>query len=904
MPAEPAIADFLDVVRRSGIVPERELEQLLEEFRTRPDLDTSAKTADELVAREVLTRWQADKLLQGKYRNFVLGPYRIMRPLGRGGMGTVYLAQHSVMRRFCAIKVLPSRTPKDDSSMLDRFYREAQAVAALDHPNIVRAYDVNKEVQKNSVVHYLVMEYVEGQDLQAKVDEHGVLGYREAAQYVRQAAQGLAHAHEAGLVHRDVKPANLLVDSRGVVKILDLGLARFYDEGQGASLTNQFGDTVLGTVDYLAPEQALDCHDVDARADVYSLGQTLYFLLTGHPPFPEGSVAQRLMAHQTRSPEPIEHVRPDVPIELVTIYEGMTAKNPDDRYQTAGEVAEALSTWLSDRPGDSGFLPLAASLRPAPRLAGTSDPTRAIPRSARPSAHGEATRAGSSSLEDTDLELAPLDDEEPVPPPSGSGSGLTAKSASGSGIARKPGSGLGLTKGPDSGSGITEPPDKRSPTESGVTQAAGAAGTAPADSPAQPPEDAGPPEVAPDLSDLAPPETDWMSSLLEDESLPALDAEAAPATLPSLTRPEARKPDSAKREQGGPGALVRLPVFWVGVGGAVLTLVLIVILAVSLSTPGENAGGHTPTPTPRPESPAAPEPSDEPEASSPDREVERADMAEARPAEIPEAQPDDVPAKVDVAEGEEQAAPSGEVAPVAAAAGPRPAEPGDATGAARPPADREPTRPSRGAESLASPDGGRPRRYPVEPRAVPPAGQEHDGTPTARQPPHEGAQSVSADEPPPPPDPAELRARFAAISRISFQLKSADRNPTSKLNMLVKQQALQAAERAGLAVGTDPAVVMYITLETTDANGLVGFVLSAELKCREGESKELTLWKHQEQVATLSQHLLRKRILPTPLKTGVSDFFARFAHDHRKAQEQERGDEAPKADSGQGRAHE
>lgn len=870
MPAEPAVADFLDVVRRSGIVPENQLEQLLEEFRTRTDLDTPAKTADELVAREVLTRWQADKLLQGKFRNFVLGPYRIMRPLGRGGMGTVYLAQHSVMRRYCAIKVLPSRSSKDESSMLDRFYREAQAVAALDHPNIVRAYDVNKDVQKNTVVHYLVMEYVEGQDLQAKVDEHGVLGYREAAQYVRQAALGLAHAHEAGLVHRDVKPANLLVDSKGVVKILDLGLARFYDEGESASLTNQFGDTVLGTVDYLAPEQALDCHEVDARADIYSLGQTLYFLLTGHPPFPEGSVAQRLMAHQTRSPEPIEHERPDVPIELVTIYEGMTAKSPDDRYQTAGEVAEALGTWLGDRPGDSGFLPLAASLRPAPRPAGKADPTRAIPRPARPSAQGEATRARSSSLEDTDLELAPLDDEEPAP--SGSGSDLTKKPASGSSLTKKP------AKGSSADGGVAQAAEETADVGSS------------ADSPAPSPADAAPPEVTPDLPDLAPPETDWMSTLLEDEALPALDSEAAPKTLPSLTRPELRKPEPTKREQGGPATLVRLPVFWVGVGGAVVTLVLIAILAVSLSTPAGDSGRPMVSSHPSPQAPAAPVSSGEKEEPPEDRDVEPVETEEARPGEVP--------AEPGAGEVEKETPASGEIEPVVASAGAGPSRPGDPSDPAPLSVDRESTGPLGGTESLAAPEGGRPQRYVDEPPAVPQAGQENRKAAASTQPPDQGAESPSADEEPPEPDPAELRSRFAAVSKLSFHLKSADRNPTSRINLLVQQQALQAAERAGLAIAKDEAVVMHITLETTDADGLVGFVLSAELKCRDGDSRELTVWRHQEQVATLAQHLLRGRVLPAPLKTGVSDFFDRFVRDHRKAQDPKGGDETPKPDSG------
>jgi eukaryotic-like serine/threonine-protein kinase len=229
----------------------------------------------------------------------------------------------------------------DDSSYLARFHREAQAAAALDHRNIVRAYDVDNDGSN----HYLVMEYIEGRDLQHIVKEDGPLGYVAAAEYIRQAADGLAHAHEAGLIHRDVKPANLLVDRKNVVKILDLGLARFTDEDK-ASLTVAYDENVLGTADYLAPEQALDSHGVDARADIYGLGCSLYFLLTGHPPFPDGSLPQRLMMHQKQPPPSIYRDRPDAPPDLVDICLKMMAKKPERRYQSAAEVAQVLAQWL------------------------------------------------------------------------------------------------------------------------------------------------------------------------------------------------------------------------------------------------------------------------------------------------------------------------------------------------------------------------------------------------------------------------------------------------------------------------------------------------------------------------------------------------------------------------------
>lgn len=260
-------------------------------------------------------------------------------------MSSVYLAEHIVMRRRCAIKVLPQKRVSD-TSYLGRFHREAQAVASLDHPNIVRAYDVDHQADRDTDIHFLVMEFVDGQSLQELVLKSGQVPFADAADYIRQAALGLSHAHGAGLVHRDIKPGNLLVDHTGVVKVLDLGLARFFSDTGDDALTIQHDEKVLGTADYLAPEQALDSHSVDARADIYSLGCTLYFLLTGSPPFTEGTLAQRLMAHQTKQPPSIESKRPDVPVELAAIVRKMMAKSPGDRPASAMAVAETLENWL------------------------------------------------------------------------------------------------------------------------------------------------------------------------------------------------------------------------------------------------------------------------------------------------------------------------------------------------------------------------------------------------------------------------------------------------------------------------------------------------------------------------------------------------------------------------------
>ncbi len=337
-----SVDKFAEIVRKSGLVAEEQFNSVLEAM-SREDAADSDKVAERLVSSKLVTPWQAGKLKEGKHKGFVLGKYRLLGLLGTGGMSSVYLAEHILMQRRVAIKVLP-QSRVDDSSYLARFRREAQAVAALDHKNIVRAYDIDND-GKN---HFIVMEYVEGRDLQATVKSDGPLDYDIAAEYIRQAAEGLQHAHDSNLIHRDVKPANLLLDNRGMVKILDMGLARFTDEAN-SSLTRIHDENVLGTADYLAPEQAKDSHTSDRRADIYSLGCTLYYLLTGHPPFREGTLAQRILKHQTEPPPSIYEDRPDAPPDLVDVCMRMMVKQPGTRYQTAGEVADVLGKWLAAR---------------------------------------------------------------------------------------------------------------------------------------------------------------------------------------------------------------------------------------------------------------------------------------------------------------------------------------------------------------------------------------------------------------------------------------------------------------------------------------------------------------------------------------------------------------------------
>jgi serine/threonine protein kinase len=332
----------LVLLRQSGVVDETTLVRFLEQNRAAVAQAASVNQfAGILVRGRLLTPFQAEFLLQGKWRGFLIGRYTVLEQIGAGGMGTVYLGEHRYMRRRDAIKVLPARLAADAASV-ERFYREARAVAALDHPNIVRAYEVGRE----GPLHFLAMEYVEGNTLAEMVKARGPLGILQAMHYARQAASGLQHAFEAGLIHRDIKPGNLLVDLSGTVKVLDLGLARFFNDPRDElSIINN--DTVVGTVDYLAPEAAESCRHADIRSDLYSLGCTLYFCLTGQPPFPEGSTTQKLLAHQTRRPRPIRELRPEVPRDLAAVIDKLMAKRARQRFQTPAEVVQVLTKLLA-----------------------------------------------------------------------------------------------------------------------------------------------------------------------------------------------------------------------------------------------------------------------------------------------------------------------------------------------------------------------------------------------------------------------------------------------------------------------------------------------------------------------------------------------------------------------------
>jgi serine/threonine protein kinase len=407
--------EFVDLVRRSGLIEERQLSRFLADVAAEADgelPEAQEALAERMVRAAMITSWQAEKLLDGKHRGFFLGKYKLLDHLGKGGMSNVYLAEHLLMQRRVAIKVLPPERV-EDKSYLSRFQQEARAAARLDHPNIVHAYDVDH----TGKTHYLVMEYVEGKDLHVFVNDTGPMDYELAADFILQAARGLAHAHEAGLIHRDIKPANLLVDQKKTVKVLDMGLAKF-SESEEPSLTLAHEESVLGTADYLPPEQALHSHAADHRSDIYSLGCTLYFLLTGHPPFNQGSIRERLLKHQVETPPSIYKDRPDAPPGLVNICNRMMSKKPENRYQSAEEVAQALSGWLQDRGYEAGGPGASGGLRRPDGLAGSSDfgigrLARAfpVPTQASMDTASGAGRDTSRIDDEEEIGLAPIEDE-------------------------------------------------------------------------------------------------------------------------------------------------------------------------------------------------------------------------------------------------------------------------------------------------------------------------------------------------------------------------------------------------------------------------------------------------------------------------------------------------------------
>lgn len=361
---------FLTLLRKSQLIEETKLDESIASLND-PEHADPKDVAQAFINMGLLTRFQVRLLLQGKWRGFfIAGKYRLLDMIGEGGMGKVYLCEHRRMQRLVAIKVLPVRLANDEAAR-ERFDREARAIASLNHMNIVQAYDIDS----HEGMHYIVMEFVDGVSLQALVAMRGSLPVSRAVNYLGQAAEGLQHGHEMGLVHRDIKPANLLLARDGTIKVLDYGLARFFDN-RGDDFTRRHeGNSIIGTADYLAPEQAIDCSDVDVRADLYALGCTAYYLFTGQPPFGrEIPTHTKLLMHQSKDPQPLRELRPDLDPALCEVFRKLMIKDPKKRFQQPKEVVEALQPWLNQPvpPPADDEIPMRDALTASRAMSGNS----------------------------------------------------------------------------------------------------------------------------------------------------------------------------------------------------------------------------------------------------------------------------------------------------------------------------------------------------------------------------------------------------------------------------------------------------------------------------------------------------------------------------------------------------
>lgn len=370
----PVLLDqFVQTLSDSGLMTKQEVQQLLGGLSDDEKPKNGEEMAKLLFRQGKLTKFQTQSVYQGKAKGLILGDYVLLDQIGEGGMGQVFRAQHRRMKRIVALKVLPAELTKSAQAVA-RFQQEVEAAARLVHPNIVTAYDAG-ETKKTF---FLVMECVDGQDLEAVVSARGSLPLGEAIDYILQTARGLEYAHSQGVIHRDIKPSNLLLTKDGVVKILDMGLARTDTQADAYGATvdrglTQSGD-VMGTVDYMSPEQAASTKNVDGRTDIYSLGCTLFYLLTGQPVYQGSTIVEKILAHRDHPIPSLVRQRSDVPKPLDVTFRRMVEKKPEFRLKSMTDVIAQLEKVDVSGKGGGG-VKAAPAARVSPQ---TQSPARTV----------------------------------------------------------------------------------------------------------------------------------------------------------------------------------------------------------------------------------------------------------------------------------------------------------------------------------------------------------------------------------------------------------------------------------------------------------------------------------------------------------------------------------------------
>ncbi|MEQ8788438.1 MAG: serine/threonine-protein kinase [Pirellulaceae bacterium] len=380
---------FLSKLSEVGVLSPDEFATVSESMSADPSAADPRQLASQLVTAGKLTEYQASALLKGE-PELLIDKYLILDLIDVGGMGMVFKAIHRTMNRVVAVKMI-SQQALASSDQVKRFQREVRVTATLEHPNIVRSYDADE----SRGVNFLVMEYVRGKNLHKIVRTSGPLSLSRAVDCTRQAAVGLQYAHERGIVHRDIKPGNLLLDDHGTVKILDLGLAHFDETLQHSEAASNSPEAdngrpyvcrseltavgmVLGTASFMAPEQSLDSHLVDSRSDVYSLGCALYFLLTGDTPYTGNTVLKVFVKHREAEIPALRDKRPDVPASLEAVFRRMIAKNPDDRFQSMSELILALDECRIAPPKTTRHVETKAVVSPPASMKAATNESAAI----------------------------------------------------------------------------------------------------------------------------------------------------------------------------------------------------------------------------------------------------------------------------------------------------------------------------------------------------------------------------------------------------------------------------------------------------------------------------------------------------------------------------------------------